>query len=834
MHLNYVEGGILNKTNLLKRKRVDDILSVIYNYPLTIVEAPIGFGKTTAVRNFLESHKNPYFWITFLNSNETNSFFWNDFSFELSKIDKEAGKKLKCLGFPVDIPQISKVLSILNNIDYTEKTVLVIDDYHLCQKIQVNNFIRRIILEEIDNLHIVIITRDTTTLNFAELFSKGLCQIISQQQLKFTSEEIRAYCLMLNKNISESNLIKIIEYTDGWISLVYMILLGLKMDIPVGMNNTIEDLIENALFNTYDKCTQNFLLKISIMENFTEKQALFVTQEEKTNTILKILLKKNAFIFYDEINKTYKIHNVLLDFLRIKQHFSHKEIQGLYRRLGEWYLRKKEFIIAYGYLNRAGDVEKILSDFNNPDNVRNELTEFEGSFEMFNSIPEELLYKYPIAYLQHILLSILNGNEEIIEDYIQRLDKLQNFYIEIKDIDNDYRKRIIAEILIMKKFTVFNDIEKMSKNDHKIIDLLSGRQSYIMLRENEFTFGSPHLLYAYFREQGSLKKVLHTVTDNLPLYSKIANGCGTGCEYVGLAEYAFETGNFKDAELNSFRAIYKAKTKEQVSLIICAAFNLMRLYVFQGKIDESIKILTKLNNKVNHLNNPIYNTTMDLCKGYIYGCIGEPEKIPYWLQIGDMTSADFFYQGMAFNYIVYGKAVMLSRNYIKLEMLSESFIEYFSMFSNQLGFIHNGIFKAVAKYHICGIEEGISVLEETLFKAKTDDIVMPFVENATYIMTILETISNNNLKDKYINKVTALSREYVEKFKDIHKNKIKLSQREIEILSFIANGLKRNEIACRLNISQSTVKTHLQNIYKKLQVSGKFEAIKIGQMYGII
>lgn len=65
---------------------------------------------------------------------------------------------------------------------------------------------------------------------------------------------------------------------------------------------------------------------------------------------------------------TGKIHNVLLDFLRIRQNFASGELQELYRRLGEWHLDKGEFIPAYSYLNRAQDVERILAHLNSPAN----------------------------------------------------------------------------------------------------------------------------------------------------------------------------------------------------------------------------------------------------------------------------------------------------------------------------------------------------------------------------------------------------------------------------------------------------------------------------------
>lgn len=824
----------MNELKLLKRERVNHILSEVYNYSLTIIEAPMGFGKTTAVKTFLEADGNPYLWITFLNSSESHDFMWKEFSEKISsKLDKEAGKKLKSLGFPRDVPQTSKILSILNNIVYEDKTVFVIDDYHLSKEINLFKLIEKVILEKIDNLHIIIITRDTTNINFTELVSKGMCKVISQQQLKFTKEELRSYCLMMDKNIAEHDLAKINAYADGWISLTYMMLLGLRNGIPIGMNSTVDELVENTLFNTYSRRIQNFLFKLSFMDDFSVKQAEFVTKEEQAEKILKKLRRENAFVFYDDQTQKYKIHNVLLDFLRIKQNFKGKELKAIYRRLGEWYL-KKDAITAYGYFNRAGDVERILSEFNNPANITNELTEFEGTFEMFESTSCELLYKYPIAYLQHIFRSILKGNEEIRADALNKLDKLKIFYENIENIDLNYRNRIIAEILVVKKFTKFNYIEEMGMYNERIMELLKGKSSYLLLRNNEFTFGSPHLLYIYFRDKGTFKKVFCFAKDKMSIHSKISDGCGTGCEYAATAEYALETGETEAAELNSLKAIYKAKTKAQVGIITCAYFNLIRLYIFQGKADKAIEKLKELGRLIEEENSSVYNTTFDLCKGYVYACLIQQNKIPYWLQMGDMSEAHFMYQGMAFNYIVYGKAVMLSKNYIKLEMLTESFAEYFSIFKNQLGFIHNDIFKAVAKYNLYGMEEGVSALEAALNEARDDYIVMPFAENAQHIIDMLRIIENKNLKDEYIKKVLAYSNLYNENLNNSNFEKLNLSQKETEVLSLIAEGLKRRETATRLSISEGTVRTHLQHIYQKLGVSGKVEAIKIAKMHNII
>ncbi len=61
-----------------------------------------------------------------------------------------------------------------------------------------------------------------------------------------------------------------------------------------------------------------------------------------------------------------------------------------------------------------------------------------------------------------------------------------------------------------------------------------------------------------------------------------------------------------------------------------------------------------------------------------------------------------------------------------------------------------------------------------------------------------------------------------------------LSAREVEVLQIMATGAANKEIASRLNIGQSTVKTHIVRIFDKLGVSGRTEAVTEGAKRKII
>nr|WP_320025704.1 LuxR C-terminal-related transcriptional regulator [uncultured Acetobacterium sp.] len=822
------------KIQFLNRERINDILANRYDYPLTIVEAPMGYGKTTAVRNFLEIAAIKPIWITFQHERGFIDYYWNKFSDEVSKYNHVSGETLKHLGFPVDVPQMDQVVSVLSDMVNDDKIVLVLDDYHLTNSEPLNRLVELIVSERIENFHLILITRNTIHLNSAELVAKGFCQLITQDLLKFTEAEVRDYCLLMIETISDKDLKKISDYAGGWITLTYMLLLGLEKGIPVGMNMTIDELINQTLFSVYDDAIQNFLIELSIMDTFTEDQAQFITGEEKASLILSQIKKENSFIYFDELNKTYQIHYVLLDFLRTKQRFSLAERRILYSRLGEWYLAKMAFPKAYAYFKQARDNERVLQHLNNPENIRNELAEFDGSAELFAKTPVDVLHQYPLAYLQHILISLLRGNDETMISCCRQLEELEQFFLNQDERVRTDKNRMLAEINIVRKFTFFNHLEESTDRNDLIIALLNGEQSYIMQRENEFTFGSPHLLYNYFRDRGEFETTTKLIIKKFPVYPRYANGNGTGSEYLARAEFALETGKWAEAELNSEKAIYKARTKDQHSIIICATFNLIRLMILQGHINDALNRFRELEKEITEVSNPVYNTTIDICKGYLYANLDQVEKIPFWLQVGDMTTADLFYQGVAFNYLVYGKAVTASRNFVKLEVLAESFVEYFSLYHNQLGFIHNGIFDAIAKYHLYGMAAGVNALEMALAEARPDGIVMPFVENAVHLIAMLKNILARQPEDVFVQKLLSFSKIYVQSLENGELFRVSLTQREHEVLLLTSKGLKREEIANRLYIAPGTVKTHLQNVYRKLEVNGKSAAIKTAVKNGLL
>ncbi|MEM5767796.1 MAG: LuxR C-terminal-related transcriptional regulator, partial [Bacillota bacterium] len=718
-------------------------------------------------------------------------------------------------------------------VKFEENYLMVLDDYHLAKDARLNSLLLRLAQEELEGLSILLVMRDTTRLDFVELLSRGQCCLLPRQLLKFTEDELKCYCRMMLEHISETDLNQVWRHTDGWISFAYILLLGLENGIPVGINTTMESMIERALFARYDSAMQDFLLRLSVMEEFTAEQAAFVAQLQDAPQRLKLLSRENAFVFFEEKTGYYKIHQVLLGYLRRKRPFSDEELNALCGRLGDWLLSRQEFLLAYRYLNQAGRVEDILSHLNDPKNIRNEWLDFDGADEMFDRAPRALLFQYPFAYLLQIFYSVLLGKENANLSWGERLDELERHYTEKEGLDQTYRNRVLGEILIVRKFTMFNDVAAMSASDEEITRLLNGQSSYITLQSNEFTFTSPHYLYLYFRDRGGFRELAELLSQDVG-YAKFSGGCGTGSDALAPAEYALETGDLELVAAHCRRAIAKAEGMSQTGIIICAKFSLIRLRLAEGRTAEALNLLVQMEHEVEMLNNSVYNTTVDLCKGYVFACLGQPERIPSWLQVGELRAADFFSRGIAFNCIVHGKTLLALGKYEELESHIEQFEEAFSVFSNQLGFIHNRIFEAAVRCHLYGLEKGVAALEAALAEAQPDNLVLPFAENASQIMGMVKLIAQKNPGNAFYSRILSLCRKYESGLSGTSYPTATLSQREIDILSLAAIGLSRKEMAARLCISEETVKTHFKNVYQKLGVNSKLAAIKLARDRGYL
>jgi LuxR family maltose regulon positive regulatory protein len=132
-------------------------------------------------------------------------------------------------------------------------------------------------------------------------------------------------------------------------------------------------------------------------------------------------------------------------------------------------------------------------------------------------------------------------------------------------------------------------------------------------------------------------------------------------------------------------------------------------------------------------------------------------------------------------------------------------------------------------------EEALTVLEEAVNLAGPSGSIRPFVESGPAMVSLLKRLADKNIAVDYIGHLLdAISPPTHQPSSIARTSDGQLTNREHDILELVAQRLQTKEIAEKLFISTHTVNAHLKNIYRKLDVHNRQEAIAIAKNLDIL
>lgn len=201
-------------------------LTGILSSPLTVIEAPMGYGKTVAVREFLRRENLAVIWVSVLDS--PDGAFWRSLCREFERLPEtaETARALRRLGPPFapdDAARRDAALELLESLDFARPTVLVVDDVHLLASApSCVRFFQILARQAMSNLHIVLTTRHFQTDDALLSDLKGELARLGPAMLAFSEEDIRAYCALCGLKVSPEQIRALHGATGGWVSGVYL------------------------------------------------------------------------------------------------------------------------------------------------------------------------------------------------------------------------------------------------------------------------------------------------------------------------------------------------------------------------------------------------------------------------------------------------------------------------------------------------------------------------------------------------------------------------------------------------------------------------------------
>ena len=810
-----------NTKSLYFPDRIAEAMGGIFNYPLTIVEAPMGYGKTTAVKEYLNRSDVQVLWQKVCNNSLTS--FWNGFSRLFEQLSEDNSQNLIRLGFPDDSFLMQEALKIIEEIELPPQTIMVIDDYHLVESPVINRIIEFLTINEITNLHLVLITRFTQLQNLEELKLKSYLHHIEKETFEFLPNEITEYYKICGISLKGPEVDMLYSLTEGWISALYLIMLNFIAEGSFSYMVNIYKLIEKVVYMPFSEDIKDCLLTLSVFESFTLEQAIHMWEKENTDSFLTEITNKNAFIKYDIRMKTYQVHNIFSNFL--KDIFDRKDPdykKDIYLKAAQWYLGTEDYLTAMHYFYLGDDFEALLSTFERARSKNINSEHKEMLIQYLESCPTHIRAKHHLALLIYAIRLFTFNEKDLFQKTCAEV--FGNIQAD-RELDQKSKNQLLGEFELIISFTKYNDIKAMSVH-HQKAGLLMTEPTAVIDENGIWTFGSPSILYLFYRESGRLEQHVLDIIEAMPYYYKLTHNHGNGAEYVMQAECYYYQGDFENAEIAVHKALYAVQSKRQTAIMICAVFLQMRLALLQGDFIVARDLLANLRDDVLQHKEYLFMHTLDLCESHIYLAINQPDKVPAWVARGEFKSSRLFFPTIAMNNVIYGKLLLVKQEYLKLIGISDQFNALASIFPNLLAKVYNYIHLAAANEGIFRHDEAQKALEEALRIALPDKMYLPFAENCDSIKPLLEKLYRDSLYREDITKIFGLYTGYRRAVERIIKEnssveKPQLTEHELEIAQLAAEGLTNKAIGARLLISENTVKAELKSIFEKLGIKSR-------------
>ncbi len=365
------------------RPRLIDRLDQSLTHKLTLVCAPVGFGKTTLITSWLHSleerlgHTPRLAWLALEEDDDSPLRFIAYLTAALQRLDEGIGQTVVSLLEKPRTPAINEVITLLINdlAELADESVVVLDDCHVIKDENVHGAVAFLLEHLPPHAHLIVATREEPNLPLARLRVRRQVAEIRLDDLRFTRDEASAFLDQTMGLSLNARTVEVLESrTEGWIAGLQMAALSLRgrgqkpddlaltIDFFGGHGYIIDYLGAEVLRQQPDEM-RAFLRQTSILDRFSAPLCDAVTEQQRSREFLGQLAQANLFLIpLDDQRRWFRYHALFADFLRSE--LTDAEQQVLHRRASAWFEAHGLTPEAIKHALAAGDVataERLIS-----------------------------------------------------------------------------------------------------------------------------------------------------------------------------------------------------------------------------------------------------------------------------------------------------------------------------------------------------------------------------------------------------------------------------------------------------------------------------------------
>ncbi len=868
---------------LVARPRLYAKLDAGVNGRVTLVSAPVGYGKTTLVADWLQQTDHPIVWYSLDEYDNDPGRFLRYFVTAWQQLDPEIGQSGQVLlqSTPIGTlpqPPESFLTILINDLVAKEETsIIVIDDVHLIESDALLKALAFWVTNCPPNVHTILISRADPPLPLVRWRVEGQLQEISSDDLQFSPEEAAHFLRQVMRlDLSSEDITLLAQRTEGWIASLQLAALSLQgaadpQEMVRHFRGSDQQMVAYLLDEVWQRQPEGrrqFLLQTAVLQRFNVELCNAITGQPNSRHILAELERNNLFLRpLDHQQTWYCYHPIFAEFLQTRQRETDpQQFQQLHQRASEWFAAQdlmeeaiQHALAAELYETAANYIYQQTVDVIWNQNCSQTLQNW------CVQLPEAVLFNLPelttfyawsfvmrgdIAAMQRFLtqaetywaeknivvsvaaqgeMATLHGEEALLHGRI--LESLDWFEKADTLIPAENRRLRSGALQVQGyAYRLNGDLDKAKKTLLQARDLAYGEQEQSVRIFASYDLAEAYLMAGELREA---ERIFRDVLTAVP--TELHNSLATlTLNFSGLAEVLLLQNKLTQAHEHAEQAIHLGRlTSDDNPMLRYGLMILAMTRQAMGDWAEATKLLTQVRRMARQSGNERIIASFAMKRAHLYLLQGDVEPVRPWLEerlrVKEKLEAIPAYQ-------YHEEQIVLSRYLLTMDVdaavkrlvgLRETAVPQ----SWHHNLLHVHILLALAYQAQDKLDSALDELAAALKMADAQGYVHPFVSEGAAMGQLLRQALAQEVVPEAVGKIQAA---FLPTAVSTQPLLDPLTDRELEVLALIADGLTNPEIAEQLVLATGTVAKYTNNIFSKLAVRNRTEAANRAQTLGLL
>jgi LuxR family maltose regulon positive regulatory protein len=858
------------RPELVSRPRLIERLDAGVDRKLTLVSAAAGFGKTTLVAEWLDHVQRPCTWLSLDKGDNDPVQFVTYLIAALQTVEDGVGGGAQSLLGASQLPPLESLLTLLINdmAANSQPFVLVLDDYDTIYAEAIHHAVEFLIEHQPPQVQLVLVTRQDPPLPLPRLRVRRQVVEISEDDLRFTAAEATEFLHQaLGLDLDPGVVAALEARTEGWIAGLQLAALSVRgrpaqriaefVELFSGSHRHVIDyLAEEVLARQRDQ-VRDFLCQTSILDRLTAPLCDAVTGRSDSKALLRQLDGANLFLVpLDDQRQWYRYHHLFADFLRTE--LDAETQAALHGRAARWLVAHEllpeavKHALASGDLDQATEVVALAS----AEAFRyGALATLQGWLE---ALPEEVVRgNSELATYQGYLLFFV-GQTSQVGAYAEAAERSLT-----PQASPSSRGRLLG--LKAHLALCANELDAAAQLSREALSCLEpGDTVYRNLTANLLgqvleTKGDVVAAAEIYRQAVSSQQVASNEVGALVVLTNLVfalNELGRRREAVAVCRQAvaerrplpgralpvsegiylawsllsYEANELEQAQEQVVVALQHADQANIVDGVLWGQLILARVHLARGELGAARQVAREGRQYVAGLD--VYGgkvqwfAAVEAQASLLEGDLAAAAR---WAGATGFSPADTPHHWDELQYLTYVRVLLAQNRLVDAQQLLSTMERSASQGERRRKLITLYLLQAVAQRAGGHTAQATTLVEKALDLAAPQDYRRAFLEEGPAIVELLPRV--RHLAPGFVSEVlrAASARDAGRPLPQAQGLVEPLSEREMEVLRLIAAGRSNPEIAELLYLSLNTVKWHAKNLYGKLQVGSRVEAVARAQ-----